>query len=53
VLRADPDLIAELFREALVARFAGAFARVVFAVLDTSAGGSTIRPFADRFGTVT
>jgi uncharacterized protein (TIGR02452 family) len=53
VFRNDPEVIAELFRDALMTRFAGVFARVAFAVLDTSADGSTIRPSADRFGTVT
>ena len=52
VFRNDPEMIADLFREALLTRFAGVFARVVFAVLDTSADGGTIRPFAGRFGGV-
>ena len=52
VFRNDPEVIADLFREALVTRFAGVFARVAFAVLDTSADGGTIRPFAERFGGV-
>ncbi|MBM3981390.1 MAG: TIGR02452 family protein [Planctomycetes bacterium] len=49
VFRNDPEMIAELFAHALRGRFAGAFAKVVFAVLDTG-DGETIRPFAERFG---
>jgi uncharacterized protein (TIGR02452 family) len=44
----DPELIADLFARALRGRFAGCFAKVVFAVL--SADGETIRPFEERFG---
>jgi hypothetical protein len=40
-------MIAELFARALRGRFAGVFAKVVFAVLDSS--GETIRPFEERF----
>ncbi len=48
VFRNDPEMIADLFASALRGRFAGVFARVVFAVLDTG-DGETIRPFAERF----
>ena len=50
VFRNDPAAVADLFREALAGRFAGAFARVVFAVLDTTAERRFIRPFEERFG---
>lgn len=49
VFRNDPEMIAELFANALRTRFAGVFAKVVFAVLDTG-DGETIRPFEERFG---
>ena len=45
----DPEVIAGLFAGALRTRFAGVFAKVVFAVLDTT-DGETVRPFAERFG---
>lgn len=48
VFRNDPEMIAELFANALRSRFAGVFAKVVFAVL--SSDGETIRPFEERFG---
>jgi uncharacterized protein (TIGR02452 family) len=48
VFKNDPDEIAELFAHALRGRFAGVFAKVVFAVL--SSDGETIRPFEERFG---
>lgn len=48
VFKNDPEMIADLFAEALFGRFAGVFARVVFAVL--SSDGETIRPFHERFG---
>jgi uncharacterized protein (TIGR02452 family) len=48
VFKNDPELIAELFAHALRGRFAGCFAKVVFAVL--SSDGETIRPFEERFG---
>jgi uncharacterized protein (TIGR02452 family) len=48
VFKNDPELIAELFAGTLRSRFAGAFAKVVFAVL--SSDGETIRPFEERFG---
>jgi uncharacterized protein (TIGR02452 family) len=47
VFRNDPEMIAELFANALRGRFAGVFAKVVFAVLDSD--GETIRPFLERF----
>jgi uncharacterized protein (TIGR02452 family) len=49
VFKNDPEVIADLFREALFTRFMGVFARVSFAVLDSSDRG-TIRPFEERFG---
>jgi uncharacterized protein (TIGR02452 family) len=48
VFKNDPELIADLFASALRGRFAGCFAKVVFAVL--SSDGETIRPFEERFG---
>jgi uncharacterized protein (TIGR02452 family) len=48
VFKNDPEMIAELFAQALRGRFAGVFAKVVFAVL--SSDGETIRPFEERFG---
>jgi uncharacterized protein (TIGR02452 family) len=48
VFKNDPELIAELFADALRGQFAGCFAKVVFAVL--SSDGETIRPFEERFG---
>lgn len=50
VFRNDPEVIADLFREALVTRFSGAFRRVVFAVLDWSAEQRFLGPFERRFG---
>jgi uncharacterized protein (TIGR02452 family) len=47
VFKNDPEVIAELFANALRSRFAGVFAKVVFAVL--SSDGETIRPFEERF----
>ena len=49
----DPKMIADLFADALRVRFSGVFDVVAFAVLDSSRDGSTIGPFADRFGGVT
>ena len=49
VFRNDPEVIADLFRDALRTRFAGAFKRVVFAILDSRERG-IITPFAERFG---
>jgi uncharacterized protein (TIGR02452 family) len=48
VFRNDPEVIADLFREALATRFAGTFKRVIFAILD-SRGRGLITPFAERF----
>ena len=50
VFRNDPEIIAGLFREAMVTRFSGAFNVVSFAVLDWSADRHFIDPFAERFG---
>src|SRR4051812_34567846 len=47
VFKNDPEMIAELFANALRTRLAGVFAKVVFAVL--SSDGETIRPFEERF----
>ena len=46
----DTQEVAELFREALAARFRGAFSRVVFAVLDWSEGRRFLGPFERAFG---
>jgi uncharacterized protein (TIGR02452 family) len=51
VFRNDPEVVAELFRDALATRFHGVFKRVVFAVLDRSDDDHFIRPFAERFAT--
>jgi uncharacterized protein (TIGR02452 family) len=48
VFKNDPEVIAQLFARALRGRFAGDFAKVVFAVL--SSDGVAFNPFADRFG---
>jgi len=53
VFKNDPEMIADLFAGELRGRFAGVFDVVSFAVLDSTADGSTIGPFADRFGGVT
>jgi uncharacterized protein (TIGR02452 family) len=45
----DTDEIAELFHEALSARFHAVFGHIVFAVLDSSADETTIGPFRRRF----
>jgi uncharacterized protein (TIGR02452 family) len=50
VFKNDPELIAELFHQALTRRFRGAFSRVAFAVLDWSADRYFIGPFQRRFG---
>jgi uncharacterized protein (TIGR02452 family) len=50
VFKNDPVAIAELFAQALHGPFAGAFAKVIFAVL--SKDGEAINPFAERFGGV-
>jgi uncharacterized protein (TIGR02452 family) len=49
VFKNDPAEIAALFAAALRGPFAGAFARVVFAVLDTSLERRFIGPFARLF----
>jgi len=45
----DTESVAEIFKEALHGPFRGAFAEVVFAVLDVSADRATIGPFSRRF----
>jgi uncharacterized protein (TIGR02452 family) len=52
VFRNDPEEVARWFAQHLTGAglFAAAFRRVVFAVLDRTADGSTIRPFARLFG---
>ena len=45
VFRNDPSMVARLFFNALRTTFAGRFARVVFAVLDTRADERIIGPF--------
>jgi uncharacterized protein (TIGR02452 family) len=50
VFKNDPDDVAELFRESLGGEFHGAFARVVFAVLDWSEDQHFIGPFRSRLG---
>ena len=50
VFKNDPELIAELFAKALRGKFAGCFARVAFAVLDSSDERRFIGPFEQRFG---
>jgi uncharacterized protein (TIGR02452 family) len=49
VFRNDPAEIADLFGRALEQRFAGQFAHVVFAVLDSTPGRTTHAAFARRF----
>ncbi|HEY1186079.1 MAG TPA: TIGR02452 family protein, partial [Gemmata sp.] len=49
VFKNDPEQIADLFAKALRGRFSGCFARVVFAVLDSSDGKRFIGPFEQRF----
>jgi uncharacterized protein (TIGR02452 family) len=49
VFRNDPELIAQLFKEALQDDFAGAFQTVVFAVLDRSSKKINLGPFERRF----
>jgi len=46
----DCRQVAELFHRSLTSGFHGAFARVVFAVLDSSSERRFIQPFLDRFG---
>lgn len=50
VFKNDPEVIADLFAGALRGKFAGAFAKVVFAVLDSSEDEHFIGPFKRRFG---
>jgi uncharacterized protein (TIGR02452 family) len=50
VFKNDPGMVADLFRSALVTRFAGVFPRVVFAVYDSSVDGHVFGAFWDRFG---
>jgi uncharacterized protein (TIGR02452 family) len=49
VFKNDPELIAELFAKALRGKFSGAFAKVVFAILDSSDERYFIGPFSARF----
>jgi uncharacterized protein (TIGR02452 family) len=53
VFNNDPEVIAELFAKALRGKFAGVFAKVVFAVLDSSPEKYFIGPFEERFRAVT
>ena len=50
VFKNEPEMIAELFAKALRGKFAGCFAKVVFAVLDSSDEKRFIGPFEARFG---
>lgn len=50
VFRNESEEIAERFKEALDGPFKGVFARVIFAVLDSSQEQKTLGPFARRFG---
>ncbi|MCE9560986.1 MAG: TIGR02452 family protein [Planctomycetes bacterium] len=50
VFKNDPEVVAQLFSKALRGRFSGAFAKVVFAVLDSSEDRHFIGPFERRFG---
>src|SRR4029079_11477489 len=52
VFKNDPEVIAELFAKELRGKFAGAFAKVAFAVLDSSEEKYFIGPFEQRFATV-
>ena len=45
----DPAEVAGLFRDALAGPFRGTFARVLFAVLDTTADRRTVGPFLRAF----
>jgi len=49
VFKNDPEEIAQLFAKALRGRFSGVFAKVVFAVLDSSDEQRFIGPFQERF----
>ena len=46
----DPGEIAEMFNRALAGQYRGAFARVVFAVVDRSEERRFIGPFCEEFG---
>lgn len=50
VFQNDPEQIAELFQIALAGRFRGAFAHVVFAVLDSTGTRRSLGPFEQVFG---
>ncbi|KAB8143724.1 TIGR02452 family protein [Chloroflexia bacterium SDU3-3] len=50
VFRNDPAAVANMFAQALAGPFRGAFAQVVFAVLDSSAERRFIGPFERAFG---
>ena len=50
VFKNDPEMVAELFAKELRGRFSAAFAKVVFAVLDSSDEKHFIGPFEERFG---
>jgi uncharacterized protein (TIGR02452 family) len=50
VFRNDPGQVAELFQAALAGRFRGAFTRVAFAVLDSSAEQHILAAFEQVFG---
>jgi uncharacterized protein (TIGR02452 family) len=49
VFKNEPEVIADLFAKALRGQFHGAFAKVVFAVLDSSEEKHFIGPFEERF----
>ncbi len=53
VFKNDPEQIAQLFQIALAGRFRGAFAHVVFAVLDSSGQRRSLGPFEQVFGAAT
>jgi len=50
VFRNDPELIADLFGQALETSFKGRFEHVVFAVFDRSPGQACLRSFQQRLG---
>ena len=50
VFRNDPVMVARIFRDYLTGEFAGAFARVVFAVTGSSETSANHRAFAEMFG---
>jgi uncharacterized protein (TIGR02452 family) len=53
VFKNEPEVIAQLFAKALRSQFSGAFAKVMFAILDSSDEQHFIGPFAERFGSTT